>query len=408
MKFKHLLVAAAAVSALSSSAAIDVTLFPVGNRNDIVQSGYDENGVFVYQSDGVYRGDFDEDGNRKGDYGNSIIGINKFELPSQGRYVLAFDYTIDLPIFNKMGVRRTWDDATTITSAGMDLNERFEVNDTWLTYYVPFIDTAVWDWVAESWVVNDQGQETLQPYMILDQSYSNGADGPFTLCIKNARVLTEEEAIAEVFASSQEQPEDIFAFHGLLEEYDEFAEANCFIFHQDLALNEDGSYAEQAIIGTEKRIIPINPKNNHFTFEYSVAEGFNIHVFAVMEGTEWFAREIGQIALEGVGLEEVGYDDTFATAQVDLSELIDNDKFGGYFGSPNYLWLQCYESPVDNPLFVRNPRWAPKAGDSAISNIAADANGEAVYYNLQGIRVNNPANGLFIKVEGGKTTKEVK
>ena len=45
-------------------------------------------------------------------------------------------------------------------------------------------------------------------------------------------------------------------------------------------------------------------------------------------------------------------------------------------------------------------------GFSAISEIATDnAEGEAVFYNLQGIRVNNPANGLYIKVQGGNTSK---
>ncbi len=43
---------------------------------------------------------------------------------------------------------------------------------------------------------------------------------------------------------------------------------------------------------------------------------------------------------------------------------------------------------------------------TVISNIAADENdGEAVYYNLNGVRVANPANGLYIKVQGGKASK---
>lgn len=38
---------------------------------------------------------------------------------------------------------------------------------------------------------------------------------------------------------------------------------------------------------------------------------------------------------------------------------------------------------------------------------AADAEAPAVYYNLQGIRVNNPSGGIFIRVEGTKTTKVI-
>lgn len=42
---------------------------------------------------------------------------------------------------------------------------------------------------------------------------------------------------------------------------------------------------------------------------------------------------------------------------------------------------------------------------SAIETVAIDENAPVEYYNLNGVRVANPANGLFIKVQGGKATK---
>ena len=45
---------------------------------------------------------------------------------------------------------------------------------------------------------------------------------------------------------------------------------------------------------------------------------------------------------------------------------------------------------------------------TGISDITVDAAGEAVYYNLNGVQVANPENGLFIKVQGGKATKVIK
>lgn len=42
---------------------------------------------------------------------------------------------------------------------------------------------------------------------------------------------------------------------------------------------------------------------------------------------------------------------------------------------------------------------------TAVNVIESEAGVEPVYYNLQGIRVSNPANGVFVKVEGSKTTK---
>ena len=38
--------------------------------------------------------------------------------------------------------------------------------------------------------------------------------------------------------------------------------------------------------------------------------------------------------------------------------------------------------------------------------VAGEADGEAVFYNMQGVRVANPAAGnLYIKVQGNKATK---
>lgn len=43
----------------------------------------------------------------------------------------------------------------------------------------------------------------------------------------------------------------------------------------------------------------------------------------------------------------------------------------------------------------------------AVDGIEADDNAPAVYFNLQGVRVDNPENGLFIVVKGGKTNKVI-
>lgn len=44
--------------------------------------------------------------------------------------------------------------------------------------------------------------------------------------------------------------------------------------------------------------------------------------------------------------------------------------------------------------------------ESGIVGIAAES-GEVVYYNMQGVRVENPVNGLFIRVANGKSQKVV-
>lgn len=48
-----------------------------------------------------------------------------------------------------------------------------------------------------------------------------------------------------------------------------------------------------------------------------------------------------------------------------------------------------------------------KAASSGIEDITEDCDGAPVYYNLQGIVVNNPANGVYIKKSGNKVSKVI-
>lgn len=69
-----------------------------------------------------------------------------------------------------------------------------------------------------------------------------------------------------------------------------------------------------------------------------------------------------------------------------------------------------YRVSVVSLVEVGNPRVASKALDSdditlGVSDIVADEAGEAVYYNLQGVRVANPKAGLYIRVQGRNAEK---
>ena len=46
-----------------------------------------------------------------------------------------------------------------------------------------------------------------------------------------------------------------------------------------------------------------------------------------------------------------------------------------------------------------------KYAKAGVENVEIDNNAPAEYYNLQGVKVANPENGVFIKVQGGKATK---
>lgn len=401
MKFFTIL-AATAFATMSASAAVDVNLTLVSGRTDISQVGYDDNGVFWYVSDGVDNRELDADGNPVGDFGNTIFGLEKFDLPSAGKYVFAFDYKMDQPdFFNWLRMRRTWDDGTSITmdQAFDKISTPFTVSDNWQTYYIPLIDTNVWDWHSESWD-GDNGDQHV-PYMLIDQD-ANGKVGPFTLQMTNARVLSNDEAVAEIAANPGDQEETIYNFHGLLSDWDE-AEGYTYYYIPEAGLQE----GEQAIIGTNQRIIAINPENKYFAFDYNSSDSFDIHVFAVMEETDWYAREVGMMHIDGRDDFGLNLDDpeNWATASVDLSEII-GEGFGKNFGEKHYLWLQCYEAPNFAMFYVTNPRWTKDGESAGVETISKEIkSGEAVYYNIQGVKVANPSNGLFIKVQDGKSSK---
>lgn len=50
----------------------------------------------------------------------------------------------------------------------------------------------------------------------------------------------------------------------------------------------------------------------------------------------------------------------------------------------------------------------PGYGENSVANVGVDANAPVEFYNLQGVRVQNPENGLFIRRQGNKATKVIK
>ena len=52
--------------------------------------------------------------------------------------------------------------------------------------------------------------------------------------------------------------------------------------------------------------------------------------------------------------------------------------------------------------------WSPDDPAAGVNDvIVSDANAPVEYYNLQGVRVANPQNGIFIRKEGNKALKVV-
>ena len=75
-------------------------------------------------------------------------------------------------------------------------------------------------------------------------------------------------------------------------------------------------------------------------------------------------------------------------------ELVGISRVGG---SPKY---KVGETEVYGTRFTNN-------ANSGIENITADENAPVEYYNLQGIKVENPENGMFIRRQGSKAQKVI-
>ena len=84
------------------------------------------------------------------------------------------------------------------------------------------------------------------------------------------------------------------------------------------------------------------------------------------------------------------------------------------FYDPKQITVHVPKGALDNYIYLKRDwtktfkavvEWEP----SGIEDIEVDeiGNAPAVYYNLQGVRVENPENGIFIKHQAGKTTKVV-
>lgn len=103
-----------------------------------------------------------------------------------------------------------------------------------------------------------------------------------------------------------------------------------------------------------------------------------------------------------------------------------NSKYQSYVIGENYIDLNALKDGEDVVFYVfasKNGANAPISSNenaeasftisvgtsfpTGVEAIGAEEEGEAVYYNLQGVRVENPLHGIFVKVQGGKASKVV-
>ena len=115
---------------------------------------------------------------------------------------------------------------------------------------------------------------------------------------------------------------------------------------------------------------------------------------------------LGDILVEGatVTIDEAGVE-TYAGFVKDMpllgGELIADVTLNGTINAEGVVDMKIDVLWMGIPIectFTTNEK-------SGVENIEINENGSAVYYNLQGVKVANPENGVFIRVQGGKASK---
>lgn len=82
---------------------------------------------------------------------------------------------------------------------------------------------------------------------------------------------------------------------------------------------------------------------------------------------------------------------------------------GGAILFRNLKFSEVKDEAIVAPAHRVTWNWYTIGGAAGVENVAADySNAPAEYFNLQGVRVNNPENGIFICRQGNKVTKVVK
>ena len=82
---------------------------------------------------------------------------------------------------------------------------------------------------------------------------------------------------------------------------------------------------------------------------------------------------------------------------------------GGAIIFRNVKFSEVKDNPIEAPAHRVTWNWYTLGAGAGVENVATEnSNAPVEYFNLQGVRVNNPENGIFICRQGSKVTKVVK
>ncbi len=163
-------------------------------------------------------------------------------------------------------------------------------------------------------------------------------------------------------------------------------------FNQGLAQNHhllSGAAGSALAVSKDGKTLVVNDENGVFQFynvEWNGTTPTLTSKYSYEHGIGVGAKRIQ----DGVSVEQMTF-----------------DYAGRLVASGHYLGV--FSIPTENNVCETPARRTVTCGQAsvAIENVATDKNAPVEYYNLQGVKVMNPSNGIFIKKQGSKTTKVV-
>lgn len=177
-------------------------------------------------------------------------------------------------------------------------------------------------------------------------------------------------------------------------------------FDAKLDFMSDGTYKLKDIFGTDNYITytagNFNPKNvAKVTYTGNIYTYYGSPYFLTPDGEDFISftveEENGEkIEVEDLyGYENVEYTYVYKTSEAEIAE--------GYYQYYVYLYVKGYvgeDSAIDLSLaFGYNDT------STGVTNVEASEKAPVEYYNLQGVKVADPSNGIFIRHQGNKVSK---
>ena len=164
-------------------------------------------------------------------------------------------------------------------------------------------------------------------------------------------------------------------------------------------------------IGSKEDIIKVTAVTSSFNVYLlkSSVSWTNVHIYAWNDGGDivtdaWPGTAMNTTTVETIFNGDVEYYyftiKNQSTVNVVFNNGSDLEKTVDLTGVTKDTYFEL--GGMDNGKYTATSSGVP----TAIEEVGVDA-GEAVYYNLQGVKVANPENGIFIKKQGGRTSKVV-